>query len=441
MGRVPVLTARCLRAMPGTRPLPQAASPAVSRASMDTRHAHNPCSSAEIDSCCSVLRGSSHASIKLLPNHHIGTDAQLHGFHFSCHNEDKASVLPVGVDMFNMVSMYECGGDGAVGGPAGALNPHALRVLNNVPHYQALLDLYIAELDLNPTRPARFDCIPEQSELHATSLMQVTGFNCVDTRPWKPEISNRVGLYHTFTRSTAKDERTHKVFLVVSGCLSEAAEEFHNLWLDSREHIKCADLLRCEELNWLRSCTHRNHNRVASEISTLFELPMRHVVDADDPARVARMLFPTTTTYKTDMRASDDSSGQHIRLVDGGCFADVSNNGILFEMFGSEGFWLFQGPRDYSDNYIYGSVFASTNEVACMPSATVRYHSLHVPSSTHNTVVVPAASVLAHAGAALPAESAAFLFPDEQFFNVIQELGFNRNDGTLNLMPLVYFER
>jgi len=39
------------------------------------------------------------------------------------------------------------------------------------------------------------------------------------------------------------------------------------------------------------------------------------------------------------------------------------------------------------------------------------------------------------------AASSAFLFPDEQFFNVIQELGFNRNDGTLNLMPLVYYER
>ena len=440
--------------MAGSRPKPQPATPAAARASMDIRHAHNTCSSAEIDSCCSVLRGSSHATIKLLPNHHIGSDAQLHGFHFSCHVEDKASVLPVGVDMCNMVSMYECG-DGPADAPSGALNPHALRVLNNVPHYQALLEQYITDLDANPTRPARFDCIPEQSELQATSMLQVTGFNCVDTRPWKPEISNRVGLYHTFTRSTAKDQRTHKVFVVVSGCLSEAAEEFHNLWLDSRDHIKCADLLRCEELNWLRSCTHRNHNRVASEISSLFGLPMRHVVDADDPNRVARMLFPTTTTFKSDIRLSDDSSGQHIRLVDSGCFSDVSNNGVLFEMFGSEGFWLFQGPRDYSDNYIYGSVFASTNEVSCMPSVTVRYHSLHSPTNAHNTVVVPVAAkpgvapkgdggepgVAPGAEPVISAASSAFLFPDEQFFNVIQELGFNRNDGTLNLMPLVYYER
>jgi len=411
------------------------------RASMDTRHAHNACSSAEIDSCCSVLRGSPHASIKLLPTHHIGADAQLHGFHFACHVEDAARVLPVGADMCNMVSMYECG-DGPADAPAGALNPHALNILNNVPHYEALLRRYIEELDANPTRPARFDCIPEQGE---AAGMQATGFNCVDTRPWKPEISNRVGLYHTFTRSSSKDERKHKVFLLVSGCLSEAAEEFHNLWLDARDHIRCEELLRCEELNWLRSTTHRNHNRVASEVSALFGLPMRHVADADDPTLQSRMLFPTTTTYKTDMRMSDDSAHQHIRYVDGGCFSDLSNNGVLFEMFGSEGFWLFQGPRDYSDNYAYGSIFASTDEVACMPTATVRYHSLHLPTNPHNTVAICARgpSPLEPLEPLEPEAAAAssFLFPDEQFFNVIQELGFNRNDGTLNLMPLVFFER
>ena len=412
------------------------------RANMDTRHAHNVCNAAEIDSCYSVLRGSPHSSVKLLPNHHIGADAQLHGFHFACHVGDRASVLPVGVDMFNMISMYECD-DGPSGAPAGALNPHALCILNDVPHYQALLQTYISALDENPLRPARFDCIPEQTETEATSHMQVMGFNCVDTRPWKPEISQRVSLYHTFTRSTSKDERKHKVFLVVSGCLSEAAEEFHNLWLDSRDHITCEDLLRCEELNWLRSTTHRNHNRVASEVSTLFGLPMRHVVDGDDPTLCALMIFPTTSTYKTDLRQAEDSSRQHVRYVDGGCFADISNNCILFEMFGSEGFWLFQGPRDFSDNYAYGSVFASTNEVPCMPSSTVRYHSLHVPTNPHNTVMISPRARAAGEDAAAPGSgpSTPYLFPDERFFNGIQELGFNRNDGTLNLMPLVYFER
>ena len=76
------------------------------------------------------------------------------------------------------------------------------------------------------------------------------------------------------------------------------------------------------------------------------------------------------------------------------------------------------------------------------------YHSLHHPSSAHNTVLIPAprsaepdGGAAPATGAAAPAEGAAFLFPDEQFFNVIQALGFNRNDGTLNLMLFVYHER
>ena len=32
-----------------------------------------------------------------------------------------------------------------------------------------------------------------------------------------------------------------------------------------------------------------------------------------------------------------------------------------------------------------------------------------------------------------------FLFPDESFLAIMQELGFNRNDGMLNIMPLVYY--
>ena len=91
-------------------------------------------------------------------------------------------------------------------------------------------------------------------------------------------------------------------------------------------------------------------------------------------------------------------------------------------MFGSEGFWLFQGPRDFSDNYTYGSVFACTKEVPWMPSATVRYHNLHPPASAQNTVLIAArrAAEDDSAGGA----PTAFLFPDEHFFNVIQELGF-----------------
>jgi len=32
-----------------------------------------------------------------------------------------------------------------------------------------------------------------------------------------------------------------------------------------------------------------------------------------------------------------------------------------------------------------------------------------------------------------------FMFPDERFMRTVEDLGFNRNDGILSLMPLVCY--
>jgi len=389
----------------------------------DVRHCLNPCSAAELDSCNSVLWSSASSMIKLLPNHHIGQDAQLHGFHFTCSATDLAGVLPVGKDVCSMISMYEVLKDDEI------TCCNTLDILNNHVANQAKLDTFVQQLDADTTMPARFDCIAQQLE---QSVHQAAEFDSVDSRPWKEEISDKVGIYHTFTRSMSKHTRRHNVFIVVSGCLSEAAEEFHNLWQDAGNELTCQELLNCEELNWLRSTTHRNHNRVASQISRLFGLRMHHVADTDDPSHAAQLVFPTTSTYKSDMRKSEGANVAMTRYVDGGCFADLCNNGILLEMYGTEGFWLFQGPRDFADNYPYGSIFANTNEAMCMPTCTVEYHNLFPAPNTHNNVQIASADKRSHR---------TYLFPDERFFSIIQELGFNCNDGMLNLMPLVYHER
>lgn len=36
-------------------------------------------------------------------------------------------------------------------------------------------------------------------------------------------------------------------------------------------------------------------------------------------------------------------------------------------------------------------------------------------------------------------EGGTFLFPDEQFMRVVEQLGFNRNDGIISLMPLICY--
>ena len=410
--------------------------PPTTPINIDLKHAHNKCSTAELDSCRNAVRNSEDNIIKLLPNHHIGSDAELHGYYFQCKLLAKASELPVSKKTFDMMSMYEC----LEVHNEHTFNPTALNIVNNLPHYKQVLENYIRDLQANPLLPAHFDCIADQN-VHAGSHT----YDTMDTREWRPEVPYRVGVYHTFTRSSSKDCRRHKVCIIVSGSLTEAAEGFHNLWQDSADHITCSDLLKCEELNWLRSCTHRNHNRIASDIARLFGLDMHHVMDADDPSQTSTMVYPSTHTLKNDIGMTDDNRTQHARLVDSGCFSDISSNGILFEMFGSEGYWLFQGPRDYSDSHAqsYGSVFASTNEFSCIPTSTVAFHPLYQPVNRYNTVRV-AANNPHNSTTQEPVDTELvneFLFPDESFFHILEELGYNRNDQTLVLMPLVYYEQ
>jgi len=398
---------------------------------VDVRHAHNPCTAAEIDSCNSAVRGSVHTHIKMLPNHHIGADAELHGYYFSCSPSDSASVLPLDRRMFDMMSMYECVDETE----GDALSPCALKIVNDLPHYKQLLQTYAQQLVADPMMSARFDCIAEPESYVGGACC----YDSVDSREWRTELPTKMGVYHTFTRSSSKNCRRHKLFVVIAGPLTEAAEELHNLWQDSAAHMTCGEFLQSEELNWLRSTTHRNHNRLASDIGHLFGMNMKHVADADDPSRKRSIVFPTTCTYKKDIGRETSGKSDIVRFVDSGCFTDLSNNGVLFDMFSSEGYWLFQGPRDFASNTSHGSVFASTDEASCQPTSTVQYHALHPAVHRHNTVRVQT-NYTSDCSPPAEAEPRDYLFPDEAFMNVVQELGFNRNDGVLNLMPLVYYE-
>ena len=150
----------------------------------------------------------------------------------------------------------------------------------------------------------------------------------------------KTGLYHAFTRTNTNATREHKIYIVVSGCLTHAAEEMYNLWLDAGGHATCGELLECEELEWLRSATHRNHNRIAADLSTLFGVRLRVVLDTESPAAGTLMALPTTSTFMNDIRAA--TQPHEMMVSESACFTDASDNGVVVDMFSAEGFWLFQ---------------------------------------------------------------------------------------------------
>ena len=69
---------------------------------------------------------------QVLPNHHMNTEGELQGFHFTCNRDDLAHVLPMSRRMFSMTSVYECL-DGSQGQP---LNGHVVRIVQDMPKYR-----------------------------------------------------------------------------------------------------------------------------------------------------------------------------------------------------------------------------------------------------------------------------------------------------------------
>ena len=130
-----------------------------------------------------------------------------------------------------------------------------------------------------------------------------------------------MGLYHAFTRTHTNAAREHLTYVVVSGCLTHAAEELHNLWLDAGNHATCGELLECQELEWLRRATHRNHNRIAADLGALFGLRLRLVIDVDYPVADTLMALPSTSTYMNDVRAA--AQPHEMQVSESACFTDA----------------------------------------------------------------------------------------------------------------------
>ena len=398
--------------------MPHTTLPPELAAQVDLSHACYGLQATEVDAVSNIASRSPHTHVKVLPNHGLSRAGELEGFLFRAHHEDRASVIPFPSNIFEVICLYE------VRPPtAASFNGDVLHILNNVDEYQTALDDFVADLTsrIHP-RPAHFDCIPEpDDEQHA--LVPRTA----DQRTWSESVPTRIGLYHAFGVNALSGAREHKLYMLVHGHLRHACDDMHNLWHDCKEAISAAQFANCEELAWLRQATLRNHNRIASQLAKTFNLSVTHTLDLDDPSGECEMVRPTTATYLRDIRVCPRT--QRVRLTSLACCSDTAVNGVLFDGADSGTYTLLHGPRDFAEGYQFGNAMRHTADNV-LPTRTTEFHSAFAPGAD------AASSVWR-----LPNnEHAAVLWPDEKFFNTMQALGFNRNDGTRQLMPIVWCE-
>lgn len=402
----------------------------------DARHAICKLTELEKQACDSVMLASQHTHLRLLPNHHINEHLELAGFHFSCSAADSATILPIPSKLFACTCMYEVHTES--GSP---FNAHVLRLLGDLPRYHAVLRALAAELGaLDSSNAPAFDCMPEQGE--SAPVEGVLSFHTherCDQRAWNDQLPGKVGLYHAFVRPHTKDSIEHKLFIVVCGSLPFADDELFRLWQDASATTTCAQFATAEETRWLREATLRNHNRVAARVAEAFELPVTCIIDTEDPTNAKRSAHPSTVTMQHDVHV--DFRTNTVHLVNSGCFTDTAGNGVLFEMHGSEGFWLFQGPTDHASGNAYGAVFNCKASGQSFPTRTVRFHdkfpargSAVTATSTEGALGTDVRNVIFEETGERAVTS---LFPEEVFIRECEALGFNRNSAIISLMPIL----
>ena len=391
---------------------------------IDLRAAGRELTRPELEACRNSLKTSIHSTIQVLPNHAIDNRGRLQGFCFECSEDDKASILPMHEHCFEMTAVYEVQRDSR------GFDPQALHIIANLSDSRQLMLDIANELKINNTAPATFDCIGMANvtdDPYSTMTMQ-------DQKTWTETPPFKMGIYHTFTRAGSRTaERGHRMFIVVTGCLRHAAEELHNLWHDCGDHLTCRQFCEAHEVSWLRTATVRNLNRIAHRIAQRFDLNILEIIDIEDPTNTKLMAVPSLMSTHHEIECDEHM----VRLVNSACLVERSRSGIVFDLFSSEGYWIYMGPSDNAGYNLFGSMIASKNSFAAFPTRTVQYN-VHYPVTSRTNVVTVNTQEISEVVADYhqPLE---FWLPDEQFQMTVELLGFNRNNGIVSLIPIVCY--
>lgn len=403
---------------------------------VQTCFAHRSLTRQEHDAATNSVSSSQHTKLTIMPNHSLNMEGELEGFVFECSADDSASVLPLTKSSFSTTAIYECLPDNGASFQRLTLNTEVT---------MEKLKSIMAELECSAhdTDYLKLDCMPE---LHPDTDSYQT---YKDQRLWRENTPAKIGVYHCFMRTTALNMREHKIFIVVSGYCKHASEELHNMWLDARHDITAGQFLACAELDWLRKATLRHHSRLAAKVAAGLNLNVRLIEDVNS-VNNACILLPCTSCVCRDLA----HLGNRVLLTSDAALLDTCKSGLVFDCFASEGFWVFNGPLDTGSCRMFGTEFQVTGRYQGFPTRTVRYNSLY-PAREKSNVVTPYSrfSSNAHSIARMHNEHAAqhvvyanttstttcFLFPHAGFVSVLSQLGFNQNDGIINLMPIATY--
>jgi len=305
-------------------------------------------------------------------------------------------------------------------------------------------------------QPARLDCIPENIDsLSGNICMQATDLRTVDAQDWSPEPPVTLGLYHAYIRGYSRDLRAHRLFIVCSGGLDNAADEFCNLLIDVGDQWTAGDVADSVETWWLRRASQRARCRLLLLAAETLGVRVDSIQDTGGYHR-NKIAVPCTDTFQhnilkrnkihrtardalqgsIDLRAGVHGSDQDQVAVYNGCTPTTGRfNGILVRMAPSEGFRIFRGsgPR-----HGFGSAFGDDRTCGVFPVCQP-----NVPRSNASVLISDGDFVHRETDSGEHDSVGAphYMCFDEAYYKTLEQMLWNRDNGVVELIPIVVWCR
>lgn len=429
---------------------------------LDTQFALHPLSRDESDTCNTLLKSAKNSDICVLPTHNINVRGEMEGFRFTVPSRSPGETLPITHTMFFGHTATECISD------IGPVNKQVIELLSDIPRCRQLMRELLEEINsFTSSDAATFDCIPENVDAFVgtdkagnPTMATSTKHKSIDAKPWKPDMPTRIGIYHAYTRGFNKDSREHKLFIVCSGGCSSVCDSYYNLLLDVAEYFDVNQVAEAQETWWLRRACYRARCRLIKMVADKFKLNVQSIKDIHAYDQKTQMAVSTIDTLCHDIQRL--KSG-HVAIFNECADTTATKNGILNMLQPSEGMWLFKGPpRSSLGISTYGGVFGHHGQCGIFPTGTFEIHHPNTEnklnaklkrrpaSGSHKHAVKTAySSVLSrdtqhvvrlsnpkNTDSKTP-HTAEYMCYDEGFIKNLETMQWNRDNGIIELMPII----
>ncbi len=399
----------------------------------------HPLNADEAATCRGMVERERGSRLTLMPTHHMNAFGDLTGFKFECPTGSPGACLPISRRMFfGHTATQAIDGEDVI-----------MRLMAHEQENRATMLRFLQSVETTAS-PALLDCIPDNNDAFTShGLLRGTDLRTVECKQWMPEVPESIGIYHAYMRGYNRDVRAHKMFLCCSGGLEKASDAFCNLMIDVGDKCTAQEVVDSEEAWWLRKACSRARCRLLKGLADAFGLRVQHIqacafnnkqtsapLSATDASVLSLSLLQDIQSHTTTgMAIASTDTVEHdltrvggtVAVYNGCCDTTRPFNGILTRMHPAEGLWLFKGAARGEG---FGSIYGDGRVCGAFPT-------MQPASSRASAMPTGDAECIVRLHPKARAGVQRYMCFDEAYFKTLERMQWDRDNGFIELMPII----